>query len=222
METFWKAWAGGAIAIVVFLAITGASPLQNPTDFTASVGTDGAGVTVKEYLIAGGDGTTGAMYMTNLFIPAGTSVVTTPDTAALAQGMLLYTFPAGQIIIKRIYGDVGLDIDDAANVADTPEIGLGTAIASGANATLGAAAAGIEAENLWGPIVVAGCDTEADASDADQTLVTDDFFMIGSADHTVFFNVADTWGNGAGTKDVTVVNGARFIIEWLLLPVEGV
>ncbi len=212
-----------AFGMVLFLVmLTGANPLQNPTDFTASVGTAGANVTVKEYLIAGGDGTTGAMYMTNLFITAGTSVVTTPDTAALAQGQLIYTFPAGQIIIKRIYGDVGLDIDDAANVADTPEIGLGTAVATGANATLGDAASGIEAENLWGPNVVAGCDTDADASDAGQVLVTADFFMIGSADHTVFFNVADTWGNGDGTKDVTVVNGARFIIEWLLLPVEGV
>ena len=206
----------GLFGLLVWLAA--ASPLNNPTDFTTSVGTAGSGVTVNEYLIAGDDGTIGAVHMTNLFIAAGTSVVTTPDTASLAQGTLIYTFPAGQIIVKRVYGDFGLDINDAANIADTPEVGLGTVIASGAIAVLN----GSTMEDIWGPHVAAGCDTEADATDAGQFVTVPNLIIAGAGAHTVHFNVADNWGNGAGTQDVKLVNGARFIIEWLLLPIEGV
>ncbi len=220
METFWKAWAGGAIAIVVFLALMGASPLQNPTDFTASVGTAGADATVTEYLVAGDDGTIGALHVTNIFIAAGTSVVTTPDAESLAQGLLIYTFPAGTIVVKRVYGDFGLDINDALLVGDTPEVGLGTLIASGAAATLGAV--GAAAEDIWGPHVAAGVDTEADATDAGQFITVPNLIIPGASAHLVHFNVAAVWTDGAGTADVTLVNGARFIIEWYLLPIEGV
>jgi hypothetical protein len=37
----------------------------------------------------------------------------------------------------------------------------------------------------------------------------------------VYINVADTWSNGAGTADV-FLQAARFIIDWSLIPVEGV
>ncbi len=195
-------------------------PIVQHSQGQVAVGTAGANVTETTYEQGGGN-ELGQRYMTNLVITAGISLVTTPDTASLAEGILIYTFPAGQIVVNRVYGDVGLDINDANNVADTPEIGLGTAVASGANATLGDAASGVEAENLWGPHVVAGCDTDADTSDAGQFISTLGFVMAGAGDHTCHLNCADNWGNGAGTQDVTIVNG-RFIIEWLLLPIEGV
>ena len=195
-------------------------PIVQHSQGITSVGTAGSSVTETTYKQGGGN-ELGQRYMTNLVITAGISLVTTPDTAALAQGILIYTFPAGQIVVNRIYGDVGLDINDAANVADTPEIGLGTVIATGSVATLGDAAGGITAENLWGPHVVAGCDTDADVTDAGQFVSTLDFIMAGAGAHLCHLNCADTWGNGAGTQDVTIING-RFIIEWLLLPIEGV
>ena len=193
-------------------------PIVQHSQGQRTVGTVGTGVTETTYE-QGGD-INGRAYLTNLFIAAGTSVVTTPDTASLAQGTLIYTFPAGQIIVKRVYGDFGLDINDVNNVADTPEVGLGTLIASGAVSDLGTV--GAAAEDIWGPHVAAGCDTEADTSDAGQFITVPNLIIAGAGAHLVHFNVADNWGNGAGTADVTLVNGARFIIEWYLLPIEGV
>ena len=131
-----------------------------------------------------------------------------------------HIFKAGQIIVHRVYGDVGLEINDASNVADTPEIGLGTLIASGAVATLGAVGAG--AEDLWGPHVVAGCDTGADATDAGQFVSTLEFVIADAAAHLVHLNCADTWGNGAGTANVVLENDARFVIDWTILPLGGI
>ncbi len=147
------------------------------------------------------------------------SVVTTPDTAALSDGVLCYTFPAGQIIVHEVYGDVGMEIDDATNVADTPEVGLGNVIVSGAIATLGASVT--TTENVWGPHVVTGCDTGAAASDAIQQISVKNFIIPGADSHAIYFNVADTWSNGAGTADCFVFT-ARFVIDWSLLPIEGV
>ena len=192
------------------------SPIVQHSQGARAFGVAGADATVQEYLLAGDD--TGALHLTNIFIAAGTSVVTTPDNESLAQGLLIYTFPAGQIIVKRVYGDVGLEIDDSLLVGDTPEIGLGTVIGSGAIAVLN----GTTMEDIWGPFVVDGCDTGATAADAFQGISVKNLIIPGADPHLVHFNVADAWADGAGTADVTLVNGARFIIEWYDLPIEGV
>ena len=68
----------------------------------------------------------------------------------------------------------------------------------------------------------AGSDTEADATDAGQFITVSNLIIPGASAHLVHFNVADDWADGAGLEDVLLVNGARFIIEWYLLPIEGV
>ena len=161
----------------------------------------------------------GTRRRTILNLTAALSVVTTPDAEALGDGVLAYTFPAGQIIVHEVYGDVGLDIDDNANDEDTPEVGLGTTQTTGAVATLGASAA--TDENIWGPNVATGCDVIAVAADAIQVISSPNLIITGAGAHTVYFNVADTWANGAGTADL-FVNAARFVIDWTLLPIEGV
>ncbi len=191
------------------LAAVGVAPLPS-----GAVGTAGTGWTAVET----GEGT---RRRTILNLTAALSVVTTPDTAALADGILIYTFPAGVVIVHETYGDVGLDIDDNANDEDQPEMGLGFTIAAGAVAELDLAATGVEAENIWGPHVAAGCDVIAVAADAGQFVSTPGLIIAGADDHTVFFNLADTWANGAGTKDL-FINAARFVIDWTLLPIEGV
>ena len=180
-------------------------------------GTAGSGVTAQEYLLAGDD--TGALHLTNLSIDTDTVIGAVADTAAIARGILIYTFPAGQIIVKRVYGDIGLDVDETNYDEDTPEVGLGTVVASGANATLGDV--GATSEDIWGPHVAAGCDTKATAADAGQFVTVPNLIIAGAGAHTVYLNIADTWANGTGTPNVTVENG-RFIIEWYLLPIEGV
>ncbi len=155
---------------------------------------------------------------TILKVTAPIAVVTTPDDESLCDGHLIYTFPAGQIIVHEVYGDVGIEIDDSTNIADTPEVGLGTVIGTGAIATLGAAVTTME--NLWGPHVMAGCDVGADTSDAGQWVSRKGFVILGAAVHTVHFNMADVWTNGNGTKDAYLQAG-RFIIDWSLIPAEG-
>ena len=161
----------------------------------------------------------GSLRRTILYVTTPISVVTTPDTAALGDGILVYTFPAGQIIVHQVYGDCGLEINDATNVPDTPEVGLGTTLTTGAVATLGASAA--TDENIWGPHVVTGCDVGADTGDAIQLVSVKNLVIAGAGAHTVYFNCADTWANGAGTADVFLQQG-RFVIDWTLLPIEGV
>ncbi len=179
-----------------------------------AVGVVGSGFTVVEQGV-------GTNRRTILTLTAALSIVTTPDAEDLADGLLIYTFPAGQIIVHRVYGDVAFDINDAANVGDQPEVGLGTTIAAGANATLGAAATGAEAENMWGPHVLTGVDAINDTGDAIQQVSTLEFVMPGADPHLCHLNIADAWANGAGTDDVTV-EAARFVIDWTLLPIEGV
>lgn len=181
------------------------------------VGVAGVGVTATEYKLAGDD--QGSVRMTNLKIAADTVIGAVADTSAIARGVLVYTFPAGQVIVKRVYGDLGLDVDETNYDEDQPEIGLGTLIASGTVATLGEVDAA--AEDIWGPHVAAGCDTKATAADAGQFITVPNLIIAGADAHTVHVNIADTWANGTGTPDVTVEVG-RFVIEWLLLPIEGV
>lgn len=175
------------------------------------VGTAGTSIAAIEL----GDGMT---RRTILKVTAPISIVTTPDTAALAGGALIYTFPAGQIIIHEVYGDVGIEINDATNEGDTPEVGLGTVIGAGAIATLGASDPLME--DIWGPHVVTGCDVGAAPTDAIQQVTNPAKILLGAGVHLVHFNMADTWGNGAGTADAFLQAG-RFIIDWTLIPAEG-
>lgn len=164
----------------------------------------------------------GTRRRTILSVTTPLSIITTPDTAALGDGVLAYTFPAGVIIVHRVYGDVGLDINDNANDEDTPEVALGTTQTTGAVATIGASAS--SDEDIWGPNVMTGCDVIAVAADAIQAISTPgsaDLIIPGAGAHTVYFNCADTWANGAGTEDV-FIQSARFVIDWTLLPIEGV
>ncbi len=176
------------------------------------VGAAGAGWTAVEQGV-------GTLRRTILDCTIPLSIVTTPDTAALADGVPVYTFPAGQILVHQVYGDIGLEIDDTTNVADTPEVGLGSVIATGAVATLGAGAS--TWEDTWGPHVVTGCDVGATVADAIQQITVANRIIAGAGVHVLYLNCADTWSNGAGTKDV-FVQTCRFVIDWTLLPIEGV
>lgn len=176
----------------------------------ARAGTAGTGVTAIE----SGNGN---HRRTELIVAATHVLVTTPDNESLGQGALIYTFPAGQIIVHRVYGDVGLEINDALLVADTPEIGLGSVVATGAIAVLN----GSTMEDIWGPHVVAGCDTGADATDAGQFVSTKEFVIANAGAHTVYLNCADAWADGANSADVVLENAARFVIDWTILPLGG-
>ena len=156
----------------------------------------------------------------DILITSGTQLVVTPDNESLGDGILIYTFPAGTIIVNKIYGDVGLEIDDSFLVGDTPEVALGGSLTDSAVATTGQN----QEEDLWGPHVVTGCETGAAPTDAIQQMNGTaglNIIILAAASHAVYLNCADAWAaGGAGTKDVVVQNG-RFIIDYTLIPNEG-
>jgi hypothetical protein len=166
-----------------------------------AAGTAGIGVTVFE----GGDKVNRWTILTFDI----TDAITVADTAALADGYLLYTLPAGACIITSGYlsGSVSVAEDTTNAVA---EIGLGTTAGTGAAATLGAVAA--TAENISGPVASVICNG---VNDYIASLATPIIIASGSA-HTVYFNVASTWGNTAGI-DLTGDIAGRAVITWKYL-----
>lgn len=166
-----------------------------------AAGTAGTGVTAFE----GGDRVN---RWTRLTINA-VDAITVADNAALADGHLIYTFPAGNIIVTGAYlsGAVSVAEDTTNAVA---EIALGTVIASGANATIGAV--GATSENLSGPAASVVCD----GVDEFVTFLATDVLIPSADAHTVYFNVASTWGNTAGA-DLTGDLSGTAILLWKYL-----
>jgi len=124
--------------------------------------------------------------------------------ANLAVGRLLYTFPAGDIrvhtaalkgvTIKQTQGNI---------TADTPDLGLGTVIASGAVATLDGTAT---FENILTGQTMNDCNGTAENFGVGSTL------YIKAADaHTIYLNVADGW---AASGDAAAAIGGSVILTW--------
>jgi len=166
-----------------------------------NAGTPNTGVSAVEY----GD----AKNHTTVLTVNQADALTVADNAALADGYLLYTFPAGAINIKSAHMDMEVNHADGESAAGAGEFGLGTTMASGANATLGASAS--TDEDICGPL--ASVDT-ADA--AVSTVLAGAFVGDDTATHACYFNVADTWGDVAGTDlDADIVGTVT--IHWTLL-----
>jgi hypothetical protein len=133
---------------------------------------------------------------------ANLALITT-TAAAKADGKLLYTLPAGNIIITRASISLGIIGTAALNVEDTPEVGLGTTVASGGvNALNGTAAF----ENvLTGQVWAIKCGGLRQQASIAATLD-----VLAAADHTIYLNIADTWaGIDAGMKAT-----GRIVLEW--------
>lgn len=106
--------------------------------------------------------------------------------AALAVGVLAYTLPAGALIVESAHMSMAIQQTDGNITADTPDVGLGTVIASGAVAVLGGTAT---FENILTGQTAADCDGTATVK-----TVANQVLVIEAADaHTMYFNVADTW-----------------------------
>ncbi len=132
---------------------------------------------------------------------ADLNLITTTN-ASLGAGKLIYTFPAGNIIVKRATVALGIIGTAALNVADTPELGLGTVVASGVVAVLSGTAT---FENIMTALVVSACDNTVQQASAATPLT-----IASAAAHTCYLNIADAW---AGIDAGMLVTG-RVIIEW--------
>ena len=164
---------------------------------TDNVGTAGTGVTAVEY----GDGN---WHKTVLTVSTTTDSIAAADTTAM--GNLVYTLPAGACIIKSAYMSMALTATDTLITDDTPDVGLGTVIASGSTDTLDGTAT---FENILTGQTAADCNGTATVKTiADQILVIE----TGDA-HTIHFNYADIW---AGNDSETTVTGT-IVIEWVFI-----
>lgn len=153
-----------------------------------ALGTPGASVTAKEY----GDGKSYTVELTLVTAAIGTVA----GGADEAIGAAVYTLPAGEHAVKIASMNVQLN-GPAAIQADTPDVGVGTTVGSGANALLSAVGAG--AENI-----ITG-QTAADVNGTSTVkTVVDQHLAIATADsHIIYLNAADGWAAGGGAVTAT-------------------
>jgi len=125
----------------------------------------------------------------------------TASAAAVAMGKKLYTLPAGAIQIKGCRMSVGIYGSGSTCDADTPDVGVGTVIASGATAVLSGTAT---FENILTGQTAGDC-----AGTAVNAIVTTKLERNTGDAHTIHLNAADTW---AGAATITATGNIE--IEW--------
>ena len=146
----------------------------------SNVGTSAA-TSVKEY----GDGFHHVTVLTMTGLAFGASE---PDNESLAIGDLIYTFPAGAVILEHAYMNVALT-QSGTPTTDTPDVGLGTVIGTGVVTTLDGTATfediitGQTAVDVAGTAIVT----------ASLPTVGAPLFIASGDAHTVHVNAADAW-----------------------------
>ncbi len=123
--------------------------------------------------------------------------------ANLGVGRKFLTLPAGERVINGSSMSMSIKQTQGNITADTPDVGLGTTIASGAVALLSSTAA---FENVLTGQTAADCNGTATV----ETVTTQ--LIIATADsHDVFFNVADGW---AASGDTGALISGTITIWW--------
>lgn len=161
-----------------------------------TVGTVGTNVTAKHF------SEDGKNYVTELTL---TDVsFTVAGAASEAIGALVYTFPAGTHYIDATHMNVSLQGGGTVD-ADTPDIGIGTVIATGAVALLGGTAT---FEDIVDGQTAADCSGTA----TDAFLEPDDKLSSSGDVKLMHLNIADTW---AGADTVLASGTIKF--RWSIL-----
>jgi len=149
-----------------------------------------------------GDGVSHVTKLTMTSFAVGTNA----DNASLGIGAKFYTFPAGAILVEDATMVGGLTAAISVTT-DTPEVGIGTAIASGAVSVLSGTATFEDIIN--GNVSGDGGDTVA-PDVAGTTFYKNSSFTApvliktsGGKSHDLFLNVADGWADVTAAGDVT-------------------
>lgn len=160
------------------------------------VGTAGTGTTATEYR-QGRD-------RVSVLTMAG--VLPAVAIGAQAEGLLIYTFPAGVHRVTRVTMSVGISGAESVIDADTPEVGVGSVIATGAVANL-TGTTGFD--DLSTQATAANCTGTATVFALDPTEIGMKM-NVTTGVKAVHLNVADSW---AGTDTGPVLSG-YVAIEW--------
>ena len=175
------------------MTIRGPFGVEKPIT-TKNVGTVADGSSVTEY----GSGTHHQTVIT-----VATTLGAIAGRAALGLGKLVYTLPAGALDVKSTYISMALTASEANIPADTPKVGIGTTVASGVVSDLTGTAA---FDNMLENQTAADCNGTATVKHLATSLV-----IATGGDHTVYFNIADTW---AASGDAACGIAGTIIIEW--------
>ena len=171
-----------------------------PDTTAANLGTVNAlvtGLTVAEY----GNETSHKTVLTFAASPVGSPL----SAASLGFGTKVYTLPAGAAIIKS--AKINLALQGTGTVdADTPVVGLGTVVASGAVAVLSGTAT---FQNIMAGQAVADCDGTAKVKTVKATSSPFELVIETADAHDIFLNIADGW---AGADSLTATGTVT--IEW--------
>ena len=159
-------------------------------------GTTGTGVTAVEH-------GTSRLHLTVLTL---TNVdLGNVSIGADSTGALIYTLPAGAIVVKNSYMSIGLTNTDTLINADTPFVGLGTVIAS-------TGVSDLTTPSTYQNILTG--QTAANVTGTATVKTTIPQLIIESGDaHTVHLNVADTWAGA----DTSVKANGTIVLEWTLM-----
>lgn len=186
--------AGGLVATADTSGLT-ADSVRN----RVSLGTAGTNCTVVEY----GDGRdiTAVITVTAAVLGAPTA------GGASAHGAAVYTFPAGAHVHMATYMSIGLTVGGVTT--DTPDVGIGSVVGSGANATLNLVGATSE-DYITGQTAADAAGT-ATVKTSVATAGALTGISINEAGHVkaVYLNAADTWdagvtGNLTATGTITL------------------
>lgn len=166
----------------------------DPPRTISNIGVAAAGVTAVEY----GDAIN---HVTKLTLD--TTLPAIAGGANLAVGKLLYTLPVGAQVISASQMNIALTAADGNIDADTPEVGLGSVIASGVVDVLSGTAT---FEDILTGQVATDCAGTAITAAVGTILATN----TGGV-KAVFLNVADGWA--AGGEAACPVTGT-VVIHW--------
>lgn len=170
---------------------------NNTPTTTANVGTAATGVTAVEQ---------GNARNHTTVLTVSTTLPAIAGGANLGVGKLLYTMPAGAVVILAAKQSLAITQTQGNITADTPDGGLGTVIASGAVAVLSGTAT---FEDILTGQTFTNCNGTASVAAVQTSMV----MQVGAA-HTVHFNVADGW---AASGDAAALLTGTVTIHWTFL-----
>jgi hypothetical protein len=136
-------------------------------------------------------------------VTASTAFGAIAGGANLGLGLKAISFPAGDVQVISTKMALALTQSDGNVNADTPDIGIGTTVASGAVAVLGGTAA---FENILTGQTAANCTGTATSAFVNTQLV-----IPAANSHDVFVNIADGW---AADGDAALGLTGTFTILW--------
>lgn len=172
---------------------------QASPNTVSNIGTPGTGTTAVEY---------GDSYNHSTVLAINGVLPNIPGGASLGLGLLLYTFPAGAQIVDASNVSVGITQTAGHINADTPTVGLGSVIASGAVAVLSGTAT---FQDINVGKAAANCTGTKTVQTKIPTSTPFAFISEAAGSKAIYFNAAFAW---AASGDPAAIVAGSVILGW--------